>query len=103
MPLCVSAVWVLAIVLLATPMTRAADSESASSSEVSKPPSGDADHPHVSNELQAELRKQCEPDAKRLCHFVIPGGGRIYRCLEAHNADLSDGCRKALAELGPKP
>ena len=103
MPLIASAVWVFSIVLLATSVTRAADTESPASPEASKPAPDDPDHPHVSKELQAELRNQCEPDAKRLCRFVIPGGGRIYRCLETHNADLSNGCRKALAEVNPKP
>ena len=86
-----------------TPVTWAADTAPPPVPEATKPANGDADHPHVSKELQAELRKQCEADAKRLCHFVVPGGGRIFRCLEAHNSDLSDGCRKALSEVTPKP
>lgn len=82
-------------------VTRAADTQSPPSHETA--PSGEPDLPHLSQEIRAELRKQCEPDAKRLCRFVIPGGGRIYRCLEAHTSDLSAGCRKALSELVPKP
>lgn len=82
---------------------RAAETAPPDVPETAKQPGGEPDHPHISKELQAELRKQCEADAKRLCPFVIPGGGRIFRCLEAHNSDLSAGCRQALSELGSKP
>ena len=77
--------------------------EPPSAPETTTTPGAEPDQPHLSKEIQAELRKQCEPDAKRLCRFVIPGSGRIYRCLETHTPELSAGCRKALAELVPKP
>ena len=91
------------LVLLEGPTARAADSPSSAVPEATKPAEGNPDPSHISKELQAELRKQCEADAKRLCHFVIPGGGRIFRCLESHNSDLSTGCRQALSELNQKP
>jgi len=35
----------------------------------------------------------CQQDAERLCKGVEPGQGRIVKCLQQHEADLSDACR----------
>jgi hypothetical protein len=52
------------------------------------PPSGDF----------AKVHEACQPDVERLCKDVPPGGGRIRQCLRAHRAELSDGCKTAIAE-----
>ena len=39
----------------------------------------------------------CNADAKKFCSDVRPGGGRIYKCLTDHNAELAPACRDGLA------
>ena len=39
----------------------------------------------------------CREDAKKFCGDVRPGGGRVYKCLTDHNADLTPACRDGLA------
>ena len=39
----------------------------------------------------------CAEDAKKLCSGVRPGGGRVYKCLTDHDADLAPACRERLA------
>jgi hypothetical protein len=39
----------------------------------------------------------CAADAKKFCSEVRPGGGRVYKCLTDHNADLAPACRDRLA------
>ena len=46
------------------------------------------------------MKKACEPEAKRFCPDVKPGGGRILQCLHQHESDLSPGCQEA---IGPRP
>lgn len=40
----------------------------------------------------------CEEDIKRLCGDVKPGEGRIGACMLAREAEVSEGCRSALAK-----
>ena len=44
------------------------------------------------------VRGACMNDLKTLCGSVQPGGGRIRDCIRAHRAQLSEGCKVALAE-----
>jgi hypothetical protein len=46
----------------------------------------------------AKVREACRADVERLCKGVEPGGGRIRECLRAHQSELSDGCKAAIAE-----
>jgi len=41
----------------------------------------------------------CRADAGRLCKGVQPGGGRILRCLKAHENDITVGCAKELRSV----
>jgi hypothetical protein len=36
----------------------------------------------------------CQQDAERLCKGVEPGQGRIVKCLQQHEADLSPACKQ---------
>ncbi|KIZ42330.1 hypothetical protein OO17_13080 [Rhodopseudomonas palustris] len=47
-------------------------------------------------------RKACEPDYRRLCSGVMPGGGRVLKCLNEHRDALSEPCRQALDARGAK-
>jgi hypothetical protein len=47
---------------------------------------------------QGGVRGACITDIKTLCGSVQPGGGRIRECFREHRAQLSDGCKVALAE-----
>jgi hypothetical protein len=40
-----------------------------------------------------ESREACEDDVLRLCARVKPGGGRIIKCLEEHENELSSECK----------
>lgn len=39
----------------------------------------------------------CRADFKKLCAGVKPGEGRGAECLKQHEAELSDGCKTAMA------
>lgn len=43
----------------------------------------------------------CAADVKKFCSNVQPGAGRIKKCLEAHQAELSDACKARVQN--PKP
>lgn len=63
----------------------------------------------LSDECKLQLKKYadqarstsagaCKVDVGEHCRWVIPGGGRILKCLFKHEDKLSDSCRKALNE-----
>jgi len=41
----------------------------------------------------------CGADVEKYCKDVPVGGGRRYRCLKEHEKDLSEPCRKHIAEV----
>lgn len=49
-----------------------------------------------------EARPFCEDDAARFCRGVIPGGGRIVKCMFEHIEDLSPACRQKIQEVIPQ-
>jgi hypothetical protein len=49
---------------------------------------------------QTAAQSVCAEDIRRLCQNVPVGGGRVQACLQQHQAELSDACRKKLDELG---
>jgi hypothetical protein len=46
----------------------------------------------------AELSQGCKADVAKLCKDVKPGGGRIRKCLDEHNSELSAQCKKDLGQ-----
>ncbi len=46
--------------------------------------------------VQTEMKSYCEDDVAKFCRWVIPGGGRIIKCLFKNEASLSQACSKAL-------
>ncbi|BFU96220.1 MAG: hypothetical protein NTNFB02_29420 [Nitrospira sp.] len=49
------------------------------------------------------LRGACGEDAKHHCKGVLPGGGRIIKCLREHESELTSGCREAMQPAPAKP
>jgi hypothetical protein len=43
------------------------------------------------------LRQACASDVGKVCGGVIPGGGRLMRCMQAHADKVSPACRDAAA------
>jgi hypothetical protein len=41
----------------------------------------------------------CDADLQKFCNEVKPGGGAQLRCLTAHQADLSEDCKKHLQAM----
>ncbi len=35
----------------------------------------------------------CRPEVEKFCKDLAPGEGRILKCLQEHDADLSEACR----------
>ena len=46
----------------------------------------------------ADVRAACASDVQKLCAGVPSGGGRIIACLKQHQAEVSDGCKQAIAK-----
>jgi len=44
----------------------------------------------------------CTADAKKFCSGVRPGQGRVYRCMESHQAELSPACRERMEQAKAK-
>ena len=51
------------------------------------------------NPAMIKLREACAADVKKLCPGVEPGGGRIAQCIQSKVDQLSDGCKKAIADM----
>lgn len=47
--------------------------------------------------LSQAVRAACTADIRSLCAGVLPGGGRVVRCMRDKRDSLSEGCRDALA------
>lgn len=47
--------------------------------------------------MTPHARQACNEEVTKYCSDVLPA--RAASCLKGHDADLSDGCRKALSKL----
>ncbi len=47
-------------------------------------------------------RGACKADVEKLCKDVKPGEGRIAKCLKRNEADVSPGCKDAMAQMHDK-
>jgi hypothetical protein len=52
----------------------------------------------ASPQAAADVRAACASDVQKLCPNVPSGGGRIVACLKQHQAEVSDGCKQAIAK-----
>jgi soluble cytochrome b562 len=46
-----------------------------------------------------QVSDACEPDIERFCFNVPMGKGGIAKCLKQHSADLTPGCKDAVAKV----
>ena len=42
--------------------------------------------------------EQCETEIETICSDVVLGEGKLPACLAEHDEDVSDGCKKAIAD-----
>ncbi len=47
----------------------------------------------------AQSAHPCADDAQKFCKDVVPGGGRLARCLRKHANELSPACKERIAEV----
>jgi cysteine rich repeat protein len=47
-------------------------------------------------------RGACKADVEKLCKDVKPGEGRIAQCLKSNEANVSAGCKEAMAQMHDK-
>jgi hypothetical protein len=47
-------------------------------------------------EVLDDVMRTCRPDYHRVCSEVVPGGGRVGRCLLDHERELAPQCLKAI-------
>ncbi|MGZ6395209.1 MAG: cysteine rich repeat-containing protein [Pseudobdellovibrionaceae bacterium] len=50
-----------------------------------------------------EPLKDCEDVYNKYCKEIEPGGGRIIRCLNAHEAELNEACKIAIKKIPVSP
>jgi hypothetical protein len=46
-----------------------------------------------------EVSEACAEDTQKFCQDVKPGGGRIARCLQQNEKELSSECQESLAMI----
>ena len=50
--------------------------------------------------VSSHLKNECGDDLENFCSDVSPGQGRLMRCLQKNDENLSRRCKSALDELG---
>jgi hypothetical protein len=86
--LCLVLGWLVSpAILVADPSERPALQSTAPSATTSEDPS---EH--------HEVTQNCRAEVKQLCRGILPGGGRIKKCIEANESKLSPACRAAVQE-----
>ena len=50
-------------------------------------------------QIPDDVKVRCKADYSRLCSGVMPGGGRVLACFQAHKAEVSPDCADALSQM----
>jgi hypothetical protein len=58
----------------------------------------DGDKVKLPEASRKAMREACAADVKSLCGEVKHGGGAIMRCMAEHRANVSAGCKTAMAD-----
>lgn len=72
----------------------AADSATPPSEQVHAPSATPSEDPSEHH----EVTPSCRAEVEQLCRGILPGGGRIKKCIEARESNLSPSCRAAVQE-----
>jgi hypothetical protein len=48
------------------------------------------------------VANECDNDLEKHCSKITPGEGRLLKCIEKHDSDVSDRCKQALKDVGLK-
>ncbi|NUJ78474.1 hypothetical protein HUN39_00200 [Methylocystis sp. FS] len=51
------------------------------------------------NQIPDDVKERCKSDYSRLCSGVMPGGGRVLACFQAHKAEVTPDCADALSKM----
>lgn len=49
-----------------------------------------------------EMSDACQSDVQQFCQDVATGGGRVAKCLQQHESELSSACKDVLAQVRSK-
>ena len=50
----------------------------------------------LAQDFTAEQRAACKADYNKVCKGTMPGGGRVFVCLNRHYGSLSEACKKVV-------
>ncbi len=50
-------------------------------------------------DIPEDVKQRCKSDYSRLCSGVMPGGGRVIACFQAHKDEVSPDCADALSQM----
>lgn len=56
----------------------------------------------MAQDARGQARQACEADYRKLCAGVMPGGGRIRKCLNENFDALSTPCKQAVSTSSGK-
>ena len=56
----------------------------------------------LAQDARSQAREACEADYRRLCTGIMPGGGRIRKCLDEHADALSPRCKQIISAQSSK-
>jgi hypothetical protein len=94
MPLMLGLFLTLILGWIATSPVSAADPATPPSAQPPVPPVTPAEDPSEHH----EVTPSCRAEVKQLCRGILPGGGRIKKCIEANENKLTSPCRMAVQE-----
>lgn len=94
MPLTFGLLLFLVLGWTALPPVSAADPATPPSAQLPAPQATPAEDPSEHH----EVTPSCRAEVKQLCRGILPGGGRIKKCIEANENKLTPSCRMAVQE-----
>ncbi|MGZ9409473.1 MAG: cysteine rich repeat-containing protein [Methylocystis sp.] len=53
----------------------------------------------AASDIPDDVKVRCKADYSRLCSGIMPGGGRVLACFQAHKDEVSPDCADALSKM----